>query len=220
MLLKWHKIACVFFITFFLLFSLFELVRGLEKKHRTTANLGPFNAIELDKDSLADYEQRSIVIEGHLEPTPVIQAYRQGDQSNRYRVYAVFRPLGLDQLLLVDRGFTESVPTVDESIQVPSQITLTGQLVPISSGGLIYPARFRPHKQQGMIWVKSINVSDLQQIWSLPFLDFMLELSIQSPISFAKYQANDVLSPHRHYAYSVQFFLLAIVVWIGMRWAR
>lgn len=216
---RWYENCCTFFIVFFLLFSLFEIKRGIDKE-RSKPFEESFQSLSLESEHLDDYENQLIALQGYLDQTLIILPYQQGNRPNWYRVYSVFQPRNFDHLVLIDRGYTDKIPVREKEVLDAQLVSVAGQLLPVSSGGLKYPKRLTFDEKEGVIWLKSIDLSQLETRWKLPFSHWMLQLSKQDKYAFSQGVTYSTLSSHRHYAYAVEFFLLAIVVWSGRRYIK
>ena len=215
---RFYAIACIGFFVFFLLFSIFEIWRGFQKLGIQETHPTP---ITLEKiDSWDQYGHQWVTIDGRMDRQLVVQRITSQEHDSVVRVFGLFHPSGSPDLLLVDRGyFTGNVDELQASIDHQDQ-TLVGRLVPVSSGGLKYPSRIEPIVEKGLIWVKTIKLDELSHQWQQPLAKWMVALPRSSSWSLDSTNHYKGLSAHRHFAYALEFALLAGVVWWGYRQVR
>ena len=97
---------------------------------------------------------------------------------------------------------------------------IVGKGIPFYNGGLSYPDRMLPQDDQKEYWVKTLSLSWLESLWGKKFHPNMLQLEESDQAAFSPIHTSVGLSPHRHYAYGVEFILLMCVSmwgWVSLK---
>jgi surfeit locus 1 family protein len=157
-----------------------------------------------------------------------VQAVGQYDSNHQYLLdnqvskgragYFVLTPFRLKEInkaVLINRGW---IPLGKSRTDLPDirveqkEITLTGRINHFPRVGLILPGAQMPAKGWPAV-VQVINIEVLNKQGDYPLLGFQIELGKAAEDGFTReWQEPDTMTPEKHIAYAVQWFLLAITL--------
>ena len=132
-----------------------------------------------------------------------------------YFVLTPFRLKDEDKAVLVNRGW---LPLGQSRLELPdikvdaSEITIAGRINRFPSVGLKLAGAEIPTDSWPAI-VQVVNANVLSKQLDYPLFDFQVELDPQAPNGYQRqWQEPHTMTPEKHLAYAVQWFLLAITL--------
>lgn len=131
-----------------------------------------------------------------------------------YEIYTPFKADGLDQVILVDRGFVplgKNRQTLPSLREVTGKVTIMGMLnVPPTyvAFGQLYDVMRWPLR------IEFIQLDSLAKLLHVPLFSYVLCLSPDDPAAYAIEWQIVIMAPERHRGYAVQWFALALTLLI------
>lgn len=220
--LKSKKLTIVAFFCIFLFIGLgkWQLWRAEQKKilihtFSTRTKQLPLNvkALSLRKDYL--YYQASV--EGWFDNDHTFLLDNKTLHHRiGYEVYTPFKVKGLDQVILVDRGFVPleasreiipAIPAIKQTVMITGLLTLPPHYVALgqmtASAVLNWPLR-----------IEFLEMGLLEKYTMYPLFPYVLTLPANHPYGFDNEWQIKTLMPEKHKAYAVQWFALAVTLLI------
>lgn len=209
-------------LAFSLLLSLsaWQLYRGLNKqsllKSQTIQNQKPIlemTHLEAMLSNPVSYSNRIIRLRGYFQNNQTILL---DNKIHEKQVgYQVITPFLLDthQIILVNRGWIPigssrtKLPQIEPILNRPTPFNIKGTLnIPVHN-------RFIKNTLESQTFplrIQEVKLNLLQPLFPAPLLPFVMNLSEDSPFSFeAIPETKQWLSPEKHFAYALQWLLLA-----------
>lgn len=131
-----------------------------------------------------------------------------------YEVYTPFKAEGLNQVILVDRGFIplganrQILPNLRD---VPGKVTIIGMLnLPPTyvTYGQLYDVMHWPLR------IEFVQLESLSQLLHVSLFPYVFCLTPEDPASYTNEWQIVIMSPERHRGYAVQWFALALTLLI------
>lgn len=203
------------FIILFIGLGFWQLSRAKQKENilktyaARRAHL-PLNANALK--TIVDWRFYQVTLEGYFDNAHTILLDNKTYLGRvGYEVYTPFKAIGLDQIILVDRGFIplkssrDILPMIEPILHV-SMITGLLNKPPsyISLGQMIEPPIRWPLR------VQYIELESLHHYLKQPLFPAILQLKSNHPAAFEMEWQIIPMTPEKHRAYALQWFALAL----------
>jgi surfeit locus 1 family protein len=215
-------LLCLFFVTLFCVLGEWQLYRYHFKQNllstyavRSTAAPKPFTAL-LDTKP-ADLQFQRAAINGHyLNPMTMFVQNRFYNEQLGYEVITPLQISGQTTLLLVDRGWVKKpddaalpqIAAVTDEQQIIGNVKLANEYQFILGENILAPA-------STPIVMQKVDVKEISQLTKQTFYPFILRLDAGEKNGFVRDWSLSGINPERHMGYALQWFLMAIVLFIA-----
>ncbi len=204
-------------VTLFVRLGMWQLERGHEKQQ--LLNTSHAEAMRLPTSWRADdalpKQYQTLRVRGHFLPTTVLL----DNQHHQHQFgYDVLSPLVLTDgpVVLVDRGWIMRDP---QGNQLPNIDIPTGDLTVL--GSAYYPSskhwvlgQALEEKRANLAVVELLDMSLISQFLHKSVYPFIIRQNKADPHGFVREWAIVSMPPTRHYGYAVQWFAIALVIFI------
>ena len=213
------RMSLLAFIALLLLTRLgfWQLQRAHEKKQMLTAHQGYVKQAPIMWESnfpLPSQYQR-IKVNGHFMETVLFLDNQHYQHQFGYHVISPFI-MANDTILLIDRGWVAADLTRQT---LPVTKTPTGPLY--ISGSAYYPSekswllgQALEIKQTNLAIVERIDFKLIRQFLHKSVYPFIIRLDKHEPNGYVREWPVVAMPPERHYAYALQWFAMALVIFI------
>lgn len=140
-----------------------------------------------------------------------------------YEVFSPFRLANDNTVLLINRGWLAQTATNTLSINSPVNNAVSGQLYIPKKGFTLGPAYIAPPNTHAEfpITIQYFDASALSQAIGIELQPVAVALDEDHPDAFKKIWRAQVMTSSRHFGYAVQWWGLAITLFIfGIIWRR
>lgn len=201
----------------FLRLGVWQLDRGAKKKHMLNAQsnqakMAPMAWSPLQK---LPVQYQKIKMKGYFLKHVLLL----DNQHYRHQFgYDVFSPFVLanGHLVLVDRGWVIGEPRrqIFPTITTPTGLTtLAGSVYyPATKNFLLGPVLEK--KQDHLAIIELVDTKVISQFLHAPVYPFVLRLGKEEKAGYIRAWQVVSMSPQRHYGYAVQWFVMALVIFI------
>lgn len=212
---------CSMFVVLCCLLGVWQLHRYDDKKNllkiytqRLQSLAKPFAFLS---GNIKDFQFQPVVVEGEWMNNFSMLIQNKIYQSQvGFEVITPMRVEGSHQWLLVDRGWIHkerdnsilSLVSISGKQQLMGYLKLFDEYQFTLGKNMLDPA-VKP-------WVmQKIDVDELRRVTKHDFYPFILRLDPSEPYGFVRDWTISVTPPERHYMYAIQWFALAMVIFIG-----
>lgn len=211
------SLLAIFAILFFARLGFWQLQRGEEKKQMISASqqLARQTPNVWQPDDKLPSQYQPLIISGfYLDTTFLLDNQHYQHQFG----YQVISPLQLTNgtVILVDRGWIAGDLTRQKlpSIDIPKgTIDITGSAYyPSSKNWLL--GQMLEKEQAGLIVIELIDPKIIEQFLHKSVYPFIIRLDKQAQHGFIREWSIVSMPPERHYAYALQWFVMAFVILI------
>lgn len=215
------NLLSIVFISIFIALGFWQLSRAQEKisiinSFEARTKLPPVSAADLAK--VKDWRFQQIVLTGKYDDAHTFLLDNKiFNGAIGYEVYTPFKAKGLNQPILIDRGFLplgisrEHLPAVPRTskdtvkiqgmLNTPPMYVAFGNIV--DGGAVKWPLR-----------VEYINLNEVSHFLKSDFYPYVVNLNEASPGALQVKWQIVTLDPNRHKGYAVQWFAFALTLLI------
>lgn len=212
---------CLLLIALFCLLGAWQIHRYHDKQtllkiyqQRLQSLPRPFALLSGD---IKDFQFQPVVVEGEfMNAFSILIQNRMYQSKLGYEVMTPIRVVGSHQWLLVDRGWLQK----EREGSVLSLVPIVGKHQFMGYINLLDEYQFTLGKNildpAAKPWVmQKIDLEELRKMTKHDFYPFILRLDASDSYGFVRDWTISVMPPERHQMYALQWFVLAIVIFIG-----
>lgn len=205
----------IFAFAFFIYLGMWQLERAKEKKSILFAHSNQNKFEHWQPGMFVPQPYQGIAIEGTFIPENLLL----DNQHHNHQIgFNVLTPLKLNngELILIDRGWIPAGVT-REALPQPSQLKkrvyLTGEVYYPSKKSWLLGQEIEkqlPH----LVLLERIDTNFIGQFYQKTVLPFIIRMNKIEPNGYVREWAVVSMSPERHQAYALQWFMMAMVLLI------
>lgn len=213
----------LFWLSFFVLFCVlgvwqyhrYEFKKNLLQLYQERLTAAPKELSEVFKEKDLTFEHVNVLGQYLNDQTMFVQNQLYNDTMG-FEVLTPYKVVGSLQLLLVDRGWIEGVdqhvlPTikpVNGTQMISGHIKVLNEYQFILGDNIL-----QPHAKP--IVMQKIDMSEIGRVTDQIFFPFVLRLDAGQPNGFTRDWNVTMIMPERHLGYCIQWFLMAIALFIA-----
>jgi surfeit locus 1 family protein len=213
---------CLFFVALFCVLGEWQLYRyhfkqTLVSTYAARSTATPKPLAELLATNKNDLQFQRVAVQGqYLNQQTMFVQNRFYKEQLGYEVITPLQIPGQSTLLLVDRGWVQkpadaelpNIATVTDAQQIIGNIKLVNEYQFILGQNILQP------KSTPLVMQK-VDVKEISQLTQQTYYPFVLRLDPVAKNGFVRDWALTGMNPERHMGYAVQWFLMAIVLFIA-----
>ena len=162
-----------------------------------------------------------LILQGHFLPYTLLLDNQHSSQHQwGYHVINPFE-VATGQIVLIDRGFVagDLQRSVLPSIAIPpGTLSLAGQAYYPSLKGVVLGEVVEPHGARLAV-IERVDTKLISNLLHKTVYPFIIRLDKTAPLGYVRDWPIVSMSPQRHYAYALQWFVMALVllvIYIGL----
>ena len=212
------SLLCLFFLVLFCVLGVWQLHRYHYKQELLAAFEQREAAPPTSLSQLVNYVQfQSAKVDGtYLNQFTMLVQGRFYKSQLGYEVLTPLQIPGEKKLLLVDRGWIaqpadQSLPhiaEVNDAQHIVGYIKLLNEYQFILGKNILQPT-------QTPLVMQKINIDEISQYTHQEFFPFVMRLSASQPYGYIRDWTITSVDPQRHVGYAIQWFLMAMVLFIA-----
>lgn len=165
-------------------------------------------------------EFQSIIVQGvYLNQLTIVIQNKFHDNKPGFEIITPFRVHGENKLLLVNRGWLEKKAnqTIPKIQNINQEQHITGSIKLLNERQFILGKNILNANDptNSILMMQKIDIQDIEKATQKEFFPYILRLDPSQSNGFVRDWGVKNIVPERHMAYALQWYLLALAVFIG-----